>query len=1008
MLINRVQMDRLIVVLIRLILLWRAPLSLCRRCDSSDYDFEYTECSADGSRWRVAIPHQIGACEGLPEPTRGLNCSFSCSSGNYLDIVTQSCRPCAPGQYSLGGGSRFEEFYTLPSGFSIENFDPGSVSFDDTTPLNTEPCPPEAGWIVRDAELLYVPSPCVSRLSFSAKLVRPGFVDFSYRMPKNNKVLSLHVDVRNQQCQSYREAMQSMLTKYSGSSRSHKEESNGDWQKRTVDLRTGANVISWTVTNSGGAKVSSEPIRISRIDILGLAFTRECSLCPAGTYSQTGAVECIPCAPGYFAPKGADKCGRCPQTQFSGPKSDRCYDRPACRHSDYYPVTEPCINGTTRTTYKKVQPAICREDLPGAATLPSPSGTRPCPPCNPGMAKDANGVCAFCPAEHFSQGIACVRCPVETVPNYGYEYVQWDAIPPNIVTRCEYISEEVSTICDIGEAWLASGTALVSAPSLQKGIALELELTVAEGFSNPMAPRDLPGTPQAPVAHFSIVFETTCADSSCVLYMIESPMERSKTSKYRFLASFNGSQPRRVWSHSIFKLNSARFMVAFLRSGSTSGDDSVMDQARILSMNVTNVGMKGGVQGGGASRCLPCPTGRFGKCIPCPPGHFMTARTHECVLCPPNTVANASSERIGIESCITCGENLHSVDGIACTSEGFLSVTRDNRTLSYDLSSWVKKSWTTTAVKVFAREGASYYHMFNFSLFGEKVQCQEVYDSGDAFSTNDQSRDVVTGTACRLTVLPDIGSNRTKLAFVSPLLLATRLGEISLRRNRDGWTLTDQLLEYEGVEETSRPIDIHFWFDSVGVPSEGCPRGNALIITARCMPSKKQLEIRLPHTCPDGTCDGCLFHAIVESVQACPICGIGDYDMIRGECVEGQQTIHYIPDKHCVLTGKEAQSRKEACSSLSQKEKLFLGFGLTMFFILCIALVIICQRNRRLEYKYTRLVESRNGELPTAETCGLEDDEDDEAADRVIFAKGKRKIFGGRDTEAFVPLENED
>ncbi|VDN22159.1 unnamed protein product [Cylicostephanus goldi] len=80
--------------------------------------------------------------------------------------------------------------------------------------------------------------------------------------------------------------------------------------------------------------------------------------------------------------------------------------------------------------------------------------------------------------------------------------------------------------------------------------------------------------------------------------------------------------------------------------------------------------------------------------------------------------------------------------------------------------------------------------------------------------------------------------------------------------------------------------------------------------------------------------------------------------MIRGECVDGQQTIHYIPDK--------------------------------------------------LEYKYTRLIESRNGELPAAETCGLEDDEEDEAADRVIFAKGKRKIFGGRDTEAFVPLENED
>ncbi|VDM80258.1 unnamed protein product [Strongylus vulgaris] len=188
-------------------------------------------------------------------------------------------------------------------------------------------------------------------------------------MPKNNKALSLHVDVRNQQCQSYREAMQSMLTKYAGNSRTHKEEANGDWQKRVIDLRTGANVVSWTVTNSAGAKVSSEPIRISRIDILGLAFTRECSLCPVGTYSEGGAAECTPCSPGYFAPKGAARCGRCPQTQFSGPKAERCSERPACRSSDYYPVTEPCTNGTTRTTYKKVQPAVCREDLPEAATV---------------------------------------------------------------------------------------------------------------------------------------------------------------------------------------------------------------------------------------------------------------------------------------------------------------------------------------------------------------------------------------------------------------------------------------------------------------------------------------------------------------------------------------------------------------------------------------------------------------------------------------------------------------
>ncbi|KAK6055775.1 hypothetical protein COOONC_06722 [Cooperia oncophora] len=349
--------------------------------------------------------------------------------------------------------------------------------------------------------------------------------------------------------------MQSMLSKYAGTSKAHRDESNGDWQKRTVDLRTGANVVSWTVTNSAGSKAPSEPIRISRIDILGLAFTRECSLCPPGTSSDGGAAECTPCGPGFYAPKGAAKCGRCPQTHYSGPKAERCMERPACRPTDYYPVTEPCTNGTTRTSYKKVQPAVCRADVLGAATMPASSATRACPPCNPGMAKDANGICVFCPPDHYSQGDACKRCPVDTVPNYGYEYVAWDTIPPNIVTRCEYISEEVNT-------YVISRAVDASAQPLSLLLCKSKIFNQITKVFNPMAPPDLLASPQAPVAHFSIVFETNCADSSCVLYVIESPMEHTKTSQYRFLAAFNGSQPRRVWSHSILKRSSARFMVS--------------------------------------------------------------------------------------------------------------------------------------------------------------------------------------------------------------------------------------------------------------------------------------------------------------------------------------------------------------------------------------------------------------------------------------------------------------
>ncbi|KAK6055774.1 hypothetical protein COOONC_06721 [Cooperia oncophora] len=108
-------------------------------------------------------------------------------------------------------------------------------------------------------------------------------------------------------------------------------------------------------------------------------------------------------------------------------------------------------------------------------------------------------------------------------------------------------------------------------------------------------------------------------------------------------------------------------------------------------MNITNIGSKGGVQGGGASRCLPCPVGQFGQCVPCPPGHYMTPKGHECVVCPMNTIVNTSSDRVGVQSCVRCGENLHSLDGVTCTSGGFIIVDKDNRTLNYDLTSWLNK-----------------------------------------------------------------------------------------------------------------------------------------------------------------------------------------------------------------------------------------------------------------------------------------------------------------------------
>ena len=60
------------------------------------------------------------------------------------------------------------------------------------------------GWLVKNSELLYARSPCLSKLMYSVNLVRPGYVEYTYRMPKNSRGLVFEVTVKNEQCQNYR------------------------------------------------------------------------------------------------------------------------------------------------------------------------------------------------------------------------------------------------------------------------------------------------------------------------------------------------------------------------------------------------------------------------------------------------------------------------------------------------------------------------------------------------------------------------------------------------------------------------------------------------------------------------------------------------------------------------------------------------------------------------------------------------------------------------------------
>uniref|UniRef100_A0A914CE22 Tyrosine-protein kinase ephrin type A/B receptor-like domain-containing protein n=1 Tax=Acrobeloides nanus TaxID=290746 RepID=A0A914CE22_9BILA len=376
---------------------------IAKHCAPSDFIYEYTKCDQNGERWRIAVPksHRL-QCDNVPAPSVGLNCSFSCNAGQYVDLETQVCRQCPPGTYSLGNGVRYEDFTTLPSVFSIENFEDDVDQVLGQMNDNSNPfagCSKESGWVLQNSELRYVPTTCISKLSISVHLIQKGYVEFFYKMPKNSRGLISNLDVRNEQCESYANHLGPLI-------RPVDEEINtaSDWKIKRITLKSGQNLITWTVANNRELTTLADVIYVPKIDIVGLAFSSECTRCPEGTFSGSGKKQCSSCGEGFYSLKGSSVCKKCAEHEYSGPRASKCITRPPCTSSDFYGESQKCAQNRSNLIYKTVEPNVCREDIELSARKPQNSFGRACPKCSPGMQRGADGNCQFCQQGEFSLG----------------------------------------------------------------------------------------------------------------------------------------------------------------------------------------------------------------------------------------------------------------------------------------------------------------------------------------------------------------------------------------------------------------------------------------------------------------------------------------------------------------------------------------------------------------------------------------------------------------------------
>ncbi|CAL1606068.1 unnamed protein product [Knipowitschia caucasica] len=930
--------------LLLLSLLWARSHAELPICKESDYHFEYTECDILGARWRVAVPNKQDTCTRLPDPVQGTACTFSCNEGEFLDMQTQACQKCSPGTYSLGTGVAFDEWDTLPHGFVSQHHN--SNNYDDQVNCANSTWSPKGDYIESNTD------ECTATLSYAVNLKKSGVLTFEYLYPDNNVYFEFFV--QNDQCQSTESDDRWMKV------------SENDWSKHMVELKTGNNVLYWRST---GYSLDSDikPVLVKNIGISGVSYTSECFLCKAGTYSaEAGAARCSPCPADTFSTKGATVCHPCQNNTYTQAGSQTCKPRPACTPNDYFYTHTPCdTQGKTELMYKWIEPKICSETVEGAVPLPASGGQQPCPPCNPGFYVTNSSACAACPQGSYSNGTVCDKCPAGTEPLVGYEYKWWNTMPQNMKSstfRREFSDPERST------AWEVAGEYIYTAPGEEDSDFLLLTLNVP-GYRLPQSVSKI-----SELARITFVFETKCIGDCKLFFQAGYTQWNSEV-----MEQWKGTNNKQSYSFVIQENATNSFTWAFQRTSTehSEGRKYSSDFAKIYSIHITNT------IGGVASQCRRCPlvaSHTRSGCVPCPSGHYMVSETGMCKSCPPNTVIGAEQT-----ACVPCGPNTkRSKDSSACLSDCHLNVQSQWGFLHYHFSPLSNvTSFHSTAR--FTTRGLRYFQHFNLGLCGMEgralASCVE--------NVTESGKKEVKGYICQSTVVPSDIRGQTVVSS-QPVVIGDTLVGVSTDTSLNNITSPVWLFP-----STSTLPDVIFFYKSRD-KTQACKQGRAATVRLRCNPTvSAKDQITTPRNCSGGTCDGCTFHFLWESQDACPHCTKHHYREIVSACVQGIQKTTFVWQQPLQCFGGEPlpEPLVSACVSLD----FWLKFGVSTGS--AAALLLIClscyfwKRTRKLEYKYSKLMMSSGGkecELPTADSCAIMEGED--AEDDYIDLK-KKSLF---------------
>ncbi|ESN92242.1 hypothetical protein HELRODRAFT_115999 [Helobdella robusta] len=962
-----------------------------QNCDKSDFMFQYTECDQDGNRWRVSIP-KTSRCANysLTLPVRGKKCNFTCESGHYLDIEDQECKKCPSGTFSLGGGVRYDDWQVMPNHFTVRmEKHPSLYLFSESEKVNCT-----GGWVASGKYLIANVTGCPMSLTYEAEFVRKGHVTFTYENNDDGSWFGFQLE--NERC----ERVSNLA---GGLSKSLKKTEEGKFSLRRIDIAPGLNRLIWTVFPIPNDGMDRERVKLKKmvmfVSFSGIAFTSECTPCRAGL--TEGQQKCEPCDSNTYSLRLASSCVPCPAHQYSESESERCLDRPKCTDADYYQSYTSCdSNGKTSVVYKWNENKICDPLKSGSVKLPEPGALEDCSPCNPGT-QLVNGSCSFCPKNYFSSGKkdeACRECPSSTSPQIGMYINSWQ----NTI-MIKTVTTAMESDCSQKDGWIVEKDYVKTTAGNSPSSFLLLNINIPGFRYNNNRRSTSTSNNNKPVAYVSFVFETICTDE-CTLFFIQKVGREA----LKVVESWSGGTQKQKFT----------FVVDNLLMNILPSMERKTQEARLYSINITNT------IAGGASDCEACPQGvthdgshkriHTFSCIPCSVGHYVDPDSLTCKPCQGNTILSQNFDGWGAEACVKCGEGLRQFEHDVCVTDCTYKSPSSNN--SYDfrsLSGSVAVLWP----HLFTTSGYRYFHLFNISLCSDQRKYVSICrttalpgDKGLVTLTNPLRSVCLCVCVCACVRVCVCVCNVFLQSF--PVVISLRLCTLSL-----SLSLPPYLSPFSPFLSFSLNNRLFLSF-SRHLLTRACKSGRTTIIILRCnmgggpQQSDKE-ELVLPPDCPDGTCDGCNFVILWKTKSACPICTEEDFEEFSGECVGGRQEVMKKTNGRCVVPSSVVMTRVEECSPLWffkstsplwMKVLIILVPVFLFIGLLSIVILIYCwNKNRKLQYKYMKLVESsshaRDGmELPGVDSCGIDEGEEEEQFDAIEFksAAGRKKnsFFG--------------